>query len=110
MKFSCVHKQFVLLREAISHNKHTNLCIEFSHFLFKAFQQIRILLSTASTQFLFVDIFTIIFLVLKNEEEKVEAHLLFTSKSVTLRTCLHGGRGPQVSEVTHSGGVTRLSI
>ena len=94
MKFSCVHKLFVLLREAISHNKHTNLCIEFSHFLFKAFQQIRILLSTASTQFLFVDVFTIIFLVLKNEEEKLK-HIYCTSKSVTLRACLHGGRGPR---------------
>ena len=27
-----------------------------------------------------------------------------------LRACLHGGRGPQVGEVTRLGGVTRLSI
>ena len=26
------------------------------------------------------------------------------------QTCLHGGGGPQVSEVTRLGGVTRLSI
>ena len=30
--------------------------------------------------------------------------------AVTLRACLHGGGGPQVGEVTHLGGVTRLSI
>lgn len=71
-----MHKLFVLLREAISHNKHTNLCVEFSHFLFKAFQQNRILLSTASTQFLFVDIFTIIFLVLK-KRRKIESNLVY---------------------------------
>ena len=28
----------------------------------------------------------------------------------SLRACLHGGGGPQVGEVTHLGGVTRLSI
>ena len=77
MQFSCVHKLFLLLREAISQNKQTNLCIEFSHFLFKAFQQIRILLSTASTQFLFVDIFTIIFLVLKKRRRKIESNLVY---------------------------------
>ena len=27
-----------------------------------------------------------------------------------LRTCLHGGRGPQVGEVTRLGGVTHMSI
>ena len=27
-----------------------------------------------------------------------------------VRTCLHGGGGPQVGEVTHLDGVTRLSI
>ena len=27
-----------------------------------------------------------------------------------LRACLHGGGGPQVGEITHLGGVTRLSI
>ena len=30
------------------------------------------------------------------------------SKPVVLRACLHGGGGPQVGEVTHLGGVTRL--
>ena len=29
---------------------------------------------------------------------------------VKLKVCLHGGRGPQVDEVTRLGGVTRLSI
>ena len=34
-----------------------------------------------------------------------------TGKSCkTLRACSHGGGGPQVGEVTHLGGVTRLSI
>ena len=27
-----------------------------------------------------------------------------------LRTCLHGGGGPQVDEVTRLGGITRLFI
>ena len=31
-------------------------------------------------------------------------------KDIFLRACLHGGRGPQVGEVTRLGGVTRLSI
>ena len=34
-----------------------------------------------------------------------------TNKMKTyLKACLHGGGGPQVGEVTHLGGVTRLSI
>ena len=34
-----------------------------------------------------------------------------TLRAVTIvRACLHGGGGPQVSEVTRLGGVTRLSI
>ena len=34
-----------------------------------------------------------------------------TGKSCkTLRACSHGGGGPQVGEVTHLGGVTRLSL
>ena len=33
---------------------------------------------------------------------------LFTLKA--LRTCLHGGGGPQEGEETRLGGVTRLSI
>ena len=32
------------------------------------------------------------------------------SDDVRLRACLHGGGGPQVSEVTRLDGVTRLSI
>ena len=32
------------------------------------------------------------------------------NETLRLRDCLHGGRGPQVGEVTCLGGVTRLSI
>ena len=31
-------------------------------------------------------------------------------KATRLRASLHGGEGPQVGEVTHLGGVTRLYI
>ena len=32
------------------------------------------------------------------------------ASTVKVRACLHGGWGPQVGEVTHLGGVSRLSI
>ena len=35
---------------------------------------------------------------------------LVMANKFTLRACLHGGGGPQVSGVTHFGGVNRLSI
>ena len=38
---------------------------------------------------------------------KIIVYLIFI---ITLRACLHGGGGPQVSEVAPFGGVTRLSI
>ena len=34
----------------------------------------------------------------------------FHAFQATLRVCLHGGRVPQMGEVTRLGGVTRLSI
>ena len=34
----------------------------------------------------------------------------FRAFEATLRVCLHGGRVPQIGEVTRLGGVTRLSI
>ena len=34
----------------------------------------------------------------------------FAHRRYSLRTCLHGGGGPQVTEVTHLAGVTRLTI
>ena len=36
--------------------------------------------------------------------------VLYLFLPVQVRACLHGGRGPQVGQVTHLGGVTRLSI
>ena len=39
-----------------------------------------------------------------------EITALITYSKRGLRACLHGGVGPQVGEVTHLGGVTRLSM
>ena len=37
-------------------------------------------------------------------------HLTCLLACIRIRTCLHGGGGPLVGEVTRLGGVTRLSI
>ena len=54
----------------------------------------------------------IIFFVL-SRQASVNTYLtasLVMANKFTLRACLHGGGVPQVSGVTHCGGVNRLSI
>ena len=47
---------------------------------------------------------------IKSSCDKLQNSYLRTDKLMTLKTCLHGGEGPQVGEVTRLGRVTRLSI